>query len=320
MSMIESIHKDIKIYSIFLAFSAFLEFLFEFIFPISYLPLSNVLSFSLTSKLIVEYLGTAGLYLEYIALSIVAIGLSNKVKALLPLGIFLLISPFLNLAINSLSPFWDIFEVAIMTLGIFALVESFIKSNLSSILSIPTMILIIANIYAGYLIDFEHYTLNLSFTYLFLASVIGFGIYSIIWGKIISKRSIIAYISGIFGAMTFLPLYFLVTSNRFMEIIMDMTIPAIFGIVFHNPYSLGLFLLLVSIALYFIVAISVKGNGYAGLGYFLILTTGFMGITGFHLIIYMAAPIIGYALLNFKDGKGQKILNLKKYQSNNKSL
>ncbi|ARM76750.1 cytochrome b558/566 subunit B [Acidianus manzaensis] len=312
MSTIESLYKDIKIYSIFLAISAFLEFLFEFIFPISYLPLANVLSFSLSNKLLMEYLGTAGLYLEYVALSIVAITLSYKVKALLPLGILLLISPILNLFVNSLSYIWLVFQVIIITIGIASILESFIKSRLSSLLSIPTMILVIMDLYAGYTMDFEHYTLNLSFTYLFLASVIGFGIYSILWGKIISKRSIISYIVGIFGAMTFLPLYFLVSSNRFMEIIMDMTIPAIFGIVFHNPFQLGLFLLLVSTALYFIVSISVKGNGYAGLGYFLILSTVFMGITGFHLIIYMVAPVIGYVLLNFKEGKGQKILNLKK--------
>lgn len=307
MSIIEFLYKDIKIYSIFLAISASLEFIFETLFPISYLPLS------IPNKLFLEYIGTAGLYMEYIAMSIVAIALSYKIKSLLPLGIILLISPVFTFIPNySLSLLWISVQIAIMIIGVVALFESLFKSNILSLLLVPTLIMIVLSLYAGYMINFEHLTFDFSFTFLFLFSIIGFMVYTILWGRIVSKRSIISYIAGIPAAFIFLPLYFIVSTNRFMEIIMDMTLPAIFGIIFNNPFHVELFILLLSLALYLIVTIAIKGNTYAGLGYFLIMSTVFLGLTGFHLIIYMITPIIGFVLLNLKESKGIKILELRK--------
>ncbi len=307
MNIIEFLYKDIKIYSIFLAISASLEFIFEVIFPISYLPLS------IPNKLFLEYAGTAGLYMEYVAMSIVAIALSYKIRSLLPLGIILFISPaFTFIPAYSSSFLWMSLQVAIIIIGIVALFESLFKNGVLSLLLLPTLIMILLSLYAGYMINFEHATLTLSFTYIFLVSLIGFAIYTITWGKIISKRSIVSYIASIPAAFIFLPLYFIVSSNRFMEIIMDMTIPAIFGIIFNNPFHVALFILLLSFASFLIVAIAAKGNTYAGLGYFIIMSTVFLGLTGFHLIMYMISPIIGFALLNLKENNGIRILGARK--------
>jgi len=307
MNITEFLYKDIKIYSIFLAISASLEFIFETIFPISYLPLS------IPNKLFLEYIGTAGLYMEYVAMSIVAIALSYKIKSLLPLGIILFISPVFTFIPNySLSFLWMSIQVAIIVIGIVALFESLFRSNMLSLLLTPTLAMIILSLYAGYMINFEHLTFDFSFTYLFLFSIIGFMAYTVLWGKIVSKRSIASYIAGIPAAFIFLPLYFIVSTNRFMEMIMDMTLPAIFGIIFNNPFHVELFILLLSLALYLIITIAIKGNTYAGLGYFLIMSTVFLGLTGFHLIMYMITPVIGFALLNLKESKGIKILELGK--------
>lgn len=286
----------IKIFSIFLAISSSLAFLFEFIFPISYLPIT------FPYEGLMNYLGVAGLYMEAVFLGLVAVVLSNKVRSLLPLGIALLVSPSLNLIHNySLSPYWSFIEIVLALLGIASLIEVTIKSNRRSLLFLPTLAMVTLTTYAGIDTIFLHGDLARCYSFIFIASLLGVIIYAIIYNKIISKRAMMSYIAAIPGLFVFLPLYFLVINNRFLEIIMNMVIPSAFGIVLYNPYNLPILLLALSVSIYTILLLAIKGNGYAGLGYFIIITTAFQAITGFHLLLYLLAPFIGFSILDYRE-------------------
>lgn len=286
----------IKIFSIFLAISSSLAFLFEFIFPISYLPIS------FPYEGLMNYLGVAGLYMEVVFLGLVAVVLSNKVRSLLPLGIALLVSPTLNLIHNySLSLYWSFIEIVLALLGIASLIEVTIKSNRRSLLFLPTLIMVILTTYAGIDTIFLHGDLAICYSFIFIASLLGVIIYAIIYNRIISKRAMMSYIGAIPGLFVFLPLYFLVINNRFLEIIMNMVIPSAFGIALYNPYNLPILLLALSVSIYTILLLAIKGNGYAGLGYFIIITTAFQATTGFHLLLYLLAPFIGFSIQNYRE-------------------
>jgi cytochrome b558/566 subunit B len=249
-----------------------------------------------------NYLGVAGLYMEAVFLGLVAVVLSNKVRSLLPLGIALLVSPSLNLIHNySLSPYWSFIEIVLALLGIASLIEVTIKSNRRSLLFLPTLAMVTLTTYAGIDTIFLHGDLAICYSFIFIASLLGVIIYSIIYNKIISKRAMMSYIAAIPGLFVFLPLYFLVINNRFLEIIMNMVIPSAFGIAIYNPYNLPILLLALSVSIYTILLLAIKGNGYAGLGYFIIITTAFQAITGFHLLLYLLAPFIGFSILNYRE-------------------
>ncbi|WP_162199551.1 hypothetical protein [Sulfuracidifex metallicus] len=116
------------------------------------------------------------------------------------------------------------------------------------------------------------------------------------------------YLASIPALFLFLPLYFMVEDNRFMFMIMDMTFSAIYGISFNNPDNLGLFILLLSLSTYLSVVIALKGNPTAGLGYFIVISDVFMGITGYHLIEYMLLVAVGFSLITLKsDGKENEV-------------
>lgn len=105
-----------------------------------------------------------------------------------------------------------------------------------------------------------------------------------------------SYGLGIVAASTVMPLYLLVTQNRFMEIIMDMTIPSAVGITLSDPYSLGLVIISFGVVLFSVVGLLVKGRYMASAGFFLFFSTVFMGITGYHLMLYVIAPGLGLAM------------------------
>ncbi|BDC17287.1 cytochrome b558/566 subunit B [Acidianus sp. HS-5] len=295
----------IKVFSIFLAISSVLAFLFEFIFPISYLPIT------FPYEGLVDYLGVAGLYMEVVFLGLIAISLSNKVRSLLPLGLALIISPALDLFHNySLSPYWSLLEIILALLGVASLIEVTIKSNRRTLLFLPTLIMVILTTYAGIDVVFLHGDLVICYLYVLIASLVGITTYAVIYNKIVSKRAMISYIAAIPGLFVFLPLYFVVVNNRFLEIIMNMVIPSAFGITLYNPYLLPLLLIVLSVSIYSVILLAIKGNGYAGLGYFIILTTVFQAITGFHLLLYLLAPFIGFSILNYKEiGNGRTIMD-----------
>ncbi len=258
-----------------------------------------------------NYLGVAGLYMEVVFLGLVAIVLSNKVKALLPLGLILIVSPILNVFHNyTLSPYWSIIEILLVLIGIASLVEVMMKSNKRSLLFLPTLVMIILTTYAGVDTIFLHGDLIICYLFLLMASLTGVVAYAVIYNRTISKRAMISYIAAIPGLFVFLPLYFLVVNNRFLEIIMNMVIPSAFGIPLYNPYVLPDLLLALSVSIYTILMIAIKGNGYAGLGYFIILSTVFQGITGFHLLLYLLAPFIGFSILNYREiSNGKTIMD-----------
>lgn len=249
--------------------------------------------------------------MEVVFLGLIAISLSNKVRSLLPLGLALIISPALDLFHNySLSPYWSLLEIILALLGVASLIEVTIKSNRRTLLFLPTLIMVILTTYAGIDVVFLHGDLVICYLYVLIASLVGITTYAVIYNKIVSKRAMISYIAAIPGLFVFLPLYFVVVNNRFLEIIMNMVIPSAFGITLYNPYLLPLLLIVLSVSIYSVILLAIKGNGYAGLGYFIILTTVFQAITGFHLLLYLLAPFIGFSILNYKEiGNGRTIMD-----------
>ncbi|MCG3109937.1 hypothetical protein L3N51_02234 [Metallosphaera sp. J1] len=300
-----SLREDsVKLVLIFLALASIFQFILQFIFSVSYLPIQIPFQNVLTK------LGQVGIYLGYLAIGIFSILSWKKVKALLPLGILLLISPAFTLINNYFtSPLWVMYEVIVATLGILGIAESFARAPVTSLVNLPTAFMVVLLVAAGLLVDISHVELLINYLFVFEVSLLSFLAYTVIWSSrnLSLRRASISYLASIPSLFAFLPIYFLVSSNRFMEIIMNMVMPSVFGIVLTNPYSLPLFVISLAIAIYLSVTIALSKNPYAGLGYFMIITTVFLGVNGYHLILYMVYPIIGTILLNMKEGKSSLV-------------
>ncbi|BBG27636.1 hypothetical protein [Sulfuracidifex tepidarius] len=283
--------KDLKWYTVFLFVAFFLQFFYQVIFPISYLPLS------IPGKITLEYLGTAGIYLGYGASFLIAIAMSGKIKSLIPLAVVDVLSPVFN---HSLP-----FTILGIAVSIVVIVESFLRrKGLDTLFLLPTLALISFSMISAVTIDSLNFTFNPGYTYMFLLSVVTFAFFTF-WGKQ-SKKDVIKYLVSIPSLFLFLPLYFLVESNRFMFMIMDMTFSAIYGISFNDPNNLGLFLLLLSISTYLSLVTALRRNGMAGLGYFMVISDVFMGITGFHLMEYIFLVAMGFSMITYKDTAREK--------------
>jgi len=282
--------KDLKYYLVFLSMVFFMQFVYQVIFPISYLPLS------IPEKLPMEYVGTAGLYLGYGAIALVSLSLSTRIKSMLLLFATDVLSPILSHSV-------EITLLGIATSSI-VIVESFLRQRqVKGILLLPILVMALLSMISAFTIDLLSFTFNPSYSFMFLISSLSFVLYTVLWGKN-NKRSILKYLASIPALFLFLPLYFMVEDNRFMFMIMDMTFSAIYGISFNNPDNLGLFILLLSLSTYLSVVIALKGNPTAGLGYFIVISGVFMGITGYHLIEYMLLVAVGFSLITLKsDGK-----------------
>ncbi|BBL46508.1 MULTISPECIES: cytochrome b558/566 subunit B [Metallosphaera] len=294
--------ESIKLVLVFLALASIFQFILQFIFSVSYLPIQIPFQNVLTK------LGQIGIYLGYLSIGIFSILSWKKVKALLPLGILLLISPAFTLINNYFSsPLWVMYEVIVATLGILGIVESFVQAPILSLVNLPTAFMVGLLIVAGLLVDISHVELLLNYLLVFEVSLVSFLVYTVVWSSrnLSLKRASISYLASIPALFVFLPIYFLVSSNRFMEIIMNMVMPSVFGIVLTNPYSLPLFVISLAVAIYLSVTIALSRNPYAGLGYFMVITTVFLGVNGYHLILYMIYPIIGVILINMKEGKSR---------------
>ena len=294
--------ESIKLVLVFLALASIFQFILQFIFSVSYLPIQIPFQNVLTQ------LGQIGIYLGYLSIGIFSILSWKKVKALLPLGILLLISPAFTLINNYFSsPLWVMYEVIVATLGILGIVESFVQAPILSLVNLPTAFMVGLLIVAGLLVDISHVELLLNYLLVFEVSLVSFLVYTVVWSSrnLSLKRASISYLASIPALFVFLPIYFLVSSNRFMEIIMNMVMPSVFGIVLTNPYSLPLFVISLAVAIYLSVTIALSRNPYAGLGYFMVITTVFLGVNGYHLILYMIYPIIGVILINMKEGKSR---------------
>jgi cytochrome b558/566, subunit B len=294
----------LKLTMVFLALGSVLQFILQFVASVSFLPI-KIPALSLLTRL-----GEVGIYLSFVSIVTLSFLIWPKVKALLPLGLILMISPVFTIVPDYFaSPWWIALEVGVVVLGIGAIVESLLKATPLSLLNLPTFFMVIILMWVALDVDVVHSEALLNYLALFDASVLSFALYTLVWKTkgLRMRRALASYGGAVPALFVFLPLYFVVSGNRFMEIIMNMVMPSVFGIVFSNPYSLPVFVLSLSLALYFIVALALKGNFLASLGYFMIVTTTFLGVNGYHLILYMIYPLVGSVLLNVGD-EGASIL------------
>ncbi|QKR00302.1 cytochrome b558/566 subunit B [Metallosphaera tengchongensis] len=306
----------IKLSLIFLGIGSIFQFILQFIFSISYLPVHVPFQGSLTR------VGQIGLYMSYLSLSAFLVLSWDKAKALLPLGILLLISPSFTFINNYFtSPWWISFEVAIAIIGISGIIESLLKSSILSVLNVPTIFMVVLLLFAGLAVDIVHVELFINYLILFEASLAGLLAFTVVWSLRMTsaRRALISYVAAVPALFSFLPIYFLVSSNRFMEIIMNMVMPSVFGIVLSSPYSLPLFIVSLAISMYLVATLALSRNPYAALGYFMVVTTTFLGVNGYHLILYLVYPIAGVILINIgaKKGNLRRIMDLIKPRQNN---
>ncbi|MCY0859614.1 MAG: cytochrome b558/566 subunit B [Sulfolobaceae archaeon] len=248
-----------------------------------------------------------GFALEYFSLIVVSLVLSKLAKINYIYSGILIGSLLITLIPGYYSTtLWLGFTITTMFLGVVGLGEVtylLIKNKryLSTVLLSPTVALVLVLYYTAYSLIMHLPAVIISYKDFLLASVIGVLIYTILWGKIFSRRSIVAYTLSIVGFVIVLPLYFLVLKNRFLEIIMDMVIPSVTGVILFNPYSITILILTFGLILYTVLALAIKGNYYASIGYLALLVAGFNATSGFHFISLMIVPPIGYSLFLIKE-------------------
>ena len=132
----------------------------------------------------------------------------------------------------------------------------------------------------------------------------------ILWGKIKSFRNYIAISVGLLSIIPFLFFENMISQNRYLEILMNMILPATLGINLYNPFHITLLVIALGLSIMGIVTSLIKGNAGASVGYFLIITTVFLGIDGFSLLIYiyMLTPIIGFLVITSGEIESKKRL------------
>ncbi|MEM4131224.1 MAG: cytochrome b558/566 subunit B, partial [Metallosphaera sp.] len=189
--------------------------------------------------------------------------------------------------------------------GILGIIESFLRASALSLLNLPTAFMVVFLLIEGLLVDISHVEIITNYLLIFEISLLGFLAYTVIWSSrsLSLRRATISYLVAVPSLFSFLPIYFLVNDNRFMEIIMNMVMPSVFGIVLTNPYSLPIFVLSLAFSIYLSTVMALSGNPYAGLGYFMVVTTAFLGVNGYHLLLYMIYPMVGTILMNVKGGE-----------------
>lgn len=84
---------------------------------------------------------------------------------------------------------------------------------------------------------------------------------------------------------------------------MDMILPSTLGIDLYNPYHITLLVLALGLSAMGIIISIIKGNYSAGIGYFIIISTVFLGIDGYLILVYMISPIIGFSLMTYHEKK-----------------
>jgi len=304
MSFLNELKSNFKIFLILLGISSFLQFMLKqaFIFP-------SILPLNIPNEGILEIIGNIAFYLYFIMLIVISAIISTKYRALIPITIVLLISPFFNLIPHyNISSFWYSLEIALFILGIVSMVEGLIKSPLQNILLTPTMILVAIGLYASVSLNVFQHALFLSYLTAYFNSLLSFITYSIIQGKIKSMRNYIAIVIGVLSLIPFIFMENVISSNRYMEILMNTILPATLGINLYNPYRITLLILALGLTAMGILISIIKGNLSAGIGYFIVISTVFLGIDGYTLLLYMISPIIGFCLMNFEDTKRKKYI------------
>ena len=304
MKIFSFLEKDIKYFFVILGISAFLQFMFSqaFIFP-------SALPVPIPGESLLIRIGAIAFYIFFVSLIVVSLILSNKIKALLPLSIILIISPFLAIFNASYFVYYAL-EIFIIIISFAVLAETVIKSSVKSFLLLPSAALVILGLIASFSIDFYHSALFTNYLAFLAFSTLFFLIYSITWGKVISKRSIIAYIAGAATIYPFINFAHLILTNRYIETLMEMILPAALGITIYNPYHIIYLVYILALVSFSIVSIIIKGNGAAGIGYFLIITNVFFGTYGYLLLLYMMVPTVGYVVMNYNEFKETSLIKI----------
>lgn len=263
--------------------------MYQFITPISYLPIT------IPFEEFMFKLGLLGIYLSTISLGILT--LLSKEKLAQAIGLVLVLSLFLSLIPDyNVSLWWDFLEIFVFVGGSALGIEYLYRSK--RWLLIPVLAVVEFGEIEGISEDFFHTFIDTSFlTLLVLLVISGF---SLLFYKWRPKRLLISLAVGVPGLLLYLPLYFLVLKNRFMETIFAMVFPAVYGISLNNPDNIPAMILLYALAMFLSLALGYYVDLYTGLGFYMIVTTVFLGITGFHLLLYMVFPLIGFYFMNVK--------------------
>ncbi|QGA68245.1 cytochrome b558/566 subunit B [Sulfolobus sp. E11-6] len=302
MKMIDELKGNLNLFLILLGIFSFLQFSFKqaFMFP-------SILPLNISNTNLLLLIGNISFYFFFIFILIVSIILSFSYKSLIPLTVILFLSPFITLIPNYENSFWLYsLEIAILVLGLASTIEGLIKSSPLSILLIPTLILVNLGVYASILLNIFHHALFISYLTLYIISIVGYLAYVILWGKIKSLRNYVAISVGLLSIIPFILFENIISQNRYLEILMNMILPSMLGINLYNPYHITLLVIALGLSIGGILMALMKGNISAGVGYFLIISTVFLGIDGFSLLIYMLTPIIGFLVITSGEIESKK--------------
>lgn len=303
--IISALEKDIKYFFIIDGVTGFLQFMFSESFA-----MPSALPINIPAESTLLRIGAVSFYIFFVSMVVTTFILSFKIKGLLPLFVILLISPFLPL-FNVPYYFYYFLEIIIIISSIVSLIDTIIRSSFRALLFLPTLFLVFVGIIASYLIDFDHTSLFAPYLDYLIVSALFFAIYAITWKKIISKRSIIAYVMGIISTIPFFMLLKEIVANRYIEMLMELILPASLGITIYNPIHTVNLVYTLALVAFSIVTVIIKGNGSAGIGYFIVLTNVFFGTYGYEILFYMTLPTIGYVIMNYneiKEGNLTKVL------------
>ncbi|MEM4746587.1 MAG: cytochrome b558/566 subunit B, partial [Metallosphaera sp.] len=174
-----SLRDDVtKLTLVFLSLASIFQFILQFVSSISYLPIDIPFQNVLTK------VGEIGLYLGYLAIVLFSILSWTKIRALLPIGILLLVSPLFTLIANYyLSPLWIAYEVIISIVGILGIIESFLRASALSLLNLPTAFMVVFLLIEGLLVDISHVEIITNYLLIFEISLLGFLAYTVIWSS-----------------------------------------------------------------------------------------------------------------------------------------
>ena len=295
MNPLRVLERDVKYFFAVLGVSGLLQFLFaqSFIFP-------STLPIHIPSIQILLEVGDVSFYIFFLSLVVVSLALSTRVKSLLPVVVLFALSP----VIGYLQPGYLIYygiESFVLVVSLAVLVEATLKSGLRALLLLPSGVLVVLGLTASLLLTLYHTALFVSYTSFLAVSVASFLVYSVLWNGVVNKRSILAYTAGLIVMVPFFILAHSIATNAYTQVLMEMIVPSALGITLFSPSHLIPLVYLLALATFSAVSIVVKGNGAAGVGYFLILTNAFFGTYGFLLLIYMLAPTLGYAMLCYNE-------------------
>ncbi|TRM87364.1 cytochrome b558/566 subunit B [Sulfolobus sp. C3] len=299
MNFFEQLKGNLNLFLIILGISSFLQFAFKeaFMYP-------SILPLNVPNEGILEALGGIFFYVYFFTLIVISVLLIQKYKLMTLISASLIISLFVPLIPNYNTSFlWYSFEIFIVVIGISLMIESILKSSPYSLLLLPTMFMVDIGLLGSILLNVYHHALFTSYITIYLISLLGFLIYVILWGE---KRSARNYVSLFTGVLAFIPFIFLlhsIVNNRYLEILMDMILPSTLGIDLYNPYHITLLVLALGLSAMGIIISIIKGNYSAGIGYFIIISTVFLGIDGYLILVYMISPIIGFSLMTYHEKK-----------------